>query len=222
MKHYAKERAIFIVSGIATLILTALGVRAGEVQPVNLPRLYVGKFESVERAPEGFGPFHRLNADIRRIKADNNAARLSSALTEALRKLGARADPLPSDTSGRPSSGWKVQGVFYALDESSRLVSVPSISTDKGPNVEVSVTVTDYALNPNTPFAVIGTQAALKGQGTAISWNPYVAAAKFVLHQDKGQDSIDVLASEIAQKIIDESESLLAHDAVNQNDTSNR
>jgi hypothetical protein len=212
MKLETKRRALFIV--VSTLILTASYVRADEAQPVGLPKLYVGKFEPVERAPNGFGPLHALNSDIRRMKADSNAARLSSALTVELRKLGARADPLPADASQRPNSGWLVQGVFYAMDENSRLISVPFVSTDKGPNVEVSVTVTDYALNPDIPFAVIGTKTVLKGQGTAISWNPYVAAAKFVLHQVKGQDSIAVLAAQIAQKIIDEHERLLAHDLI--------
>jgi hypothetical protein len=77
-------------------------------------------------------------------------------------------------------------------------------------------------LNPEVPFAVIGTEAVLKGQATAISWNPYVAAAKFVLHQVKGQDSIDVLAGQIAQKIVDEQQTLLEHDLVKQNETSSR
>jgi hypothetical protein len=182
------------------------------------PALYVGKFEPIERAPGGYGPLHALNADIRRMKADSNAARLSTAVTKALRKLGAHADPLPAEASRRPSS----QDVFYALDENSRLISVPFVHTDMGPNVEVSVTVTDYALNSDAPFAVIGTEAVLKGQGTAISWNPYVAAAKFVLHQVKGQDSIDVLAAQIAQKIVDEQQTLLEHDLIEQNETSSR
>jgi hypothetical protein len=94
------------------------------------------------------------------------------------------------------------------------------VHTDEGPNVEVSATVTDFSLNPDIPFAVIGTEAGLKGQGTAISWNPYVAAVKFVLHQVKGQDSIDALATEIAQKIIDEQQRLLEHDLSKQNATS--
>ena len=68
-----------------------------------------------------------------------------------LQKLRAHADPLPAETSRRPSSGWLIQGVFYALDENSRLISVPFVQTDKGPNVEVSVTVTDYALNSDVP-----------------------------------------------------------------------
>ena len=220
MKSDTRKRALFSV--VSTLILTASYVRAEQTQPASLPKLYVGKFQPVERAPNGFGPIHALNADIRRIKADSNAARLSTAVTAELRKLGANADPQSAGTPHQPNSGWLVQGVFYAMDENSRLISVPLVSSDKGPNVEVSVTITDYSLNPDIPFAVIGTEAVLKGQGTAISWNPYVAAAKFVLHQVKGQDSIAVLAAQIAQKIIDEHASLLAHDLVKQNDTSSR
>jgi hypothetical protein len=184
--------------------------------------MYVGKFEPIERAPNGFGPLHALNADIRRVKADSNAARLSTAVTSQLRKLGAHVEPLPTEAPHRLSSGWLIKGVFYAMDENSRLISVPFVHTDKGPNVEVSVTVTDYALNPDIPFAVIGSEAALRGQGTAISWNPYVAAAKFVLHQVKGQDSIDVLATQIAQKIIDERQRLLEHDPGKPDEPSSR
>jgi len=215
------QRTFSTFAALGSLILSATVANADETnsQPLALPTLYVGKFEPVEQAPHGFGPLHALNADIRRAKANSNAARLSSAVTEELRKLGAHADPLPAGASRRPNSGWLVQGVFYAMDENSRLISVPFISTDKGPSVEVSVTITDYSLNPDIPFAVIGTEAVLKGQGTAISWNPYVAAAKFVLHQVKGQDSIAVLAAQIAQKTIDEHERLLAHDLKKQNAT---
>ena len=224
MKRGTIQLASFSLAALSSLILIASGARANDVSSrvSAQPTLYVGKFEPIERAPSGFSPLRALNADMRRMKADSNAARLSTAVTKELQKLGAHADPLPAEASRRPSSGWLIQGVFYALDENSRLISVPFVHTDKGPNVEVSVTVTDYALNPDAPFAVIGTEAVLKGQGTAISWNPYVAAAKFVLHQVKGQDSIDVLAAQIAAKIVDELQTLLEHDLVKQNETSSR
>jgi hypothetical protein len=124
------------------LILVASGARADDVssQVSTQPTLYVGNFESIERAPSGFGPLHALNADLRRMKADSNAARLSTAVTKELQKLGAHADPLSAEASRRPSSGWLIQGVFYALDENSRLIFVPFVHIDKGPNVEVSVT----------------------------------------------------------------------------------
>jgi hypothetical protein len=224
MKKGTIQAASFALAVLSPVILVASGAKADDVSSrVSAhPMLYVGKFEPIEHAPTGFGPLHALNADIRRIKADSNAARLSTALTAELRKLGARADSLPADASRRPTSGWLIKGVFYALDENSRLISVPFVHTDRGPNVEVSVTVADFALNPDSPFAVIGTEAVLKGRGTAVSWNPYVAAAKFVLHQVKGEDSIDVLATQIAKKIIDERQRLLEHDPSKQNEPSNR
>jgi hypothetical protein len=120
----------------------------------------------------------------------------------------------PTQASQRPSSGWCIHGVFYALDEDARLVSVPFLTSQNGPNVEVSVSVADCAIEPTVPFAVIGTKAAIKGQGTAISWNPYVAAAKFVVHQVQGQDSMMALADQIANKIFEQRDELLAHDPV--------
>jgi hypothetical protein len=159
------QPALFALAVLSALTLMASDARAddGSSRLSAQPMLYVGKFEPIERAPTGFGPLHALNADIRRIKADSNAARLSTALTAALRKLGASADSLPADASQRPSSGWLIKGVFYARDENSRLISVPFVRTDKGPNVEVSMTIADFALNPDSPFAVIGTEAVLKG-----------------------------------------------------------
>jgi hypothetical protein len=48
--------------------LIASGARVSDVSSrvSAQPALYVGKFEPIERAPSGFGPFHALNADIRR------------------------------------------------------------------------------------------------------------------------------------------------------------
>ena len=57
------------------------------------------------------------------------------------------------------------------------------------------------------------TKRYFKGQGTAVSWNPYVAAAKFVVHHAQGEDSLQLLADQIAQKILDERQNLLMHDA---------
>jgi hypothetical protein len=208
-------KADFLVAAAALFILGVFTAQAEDAasQPPGMPPLYVGRFAPVEQAPEGSGPLHALNSRIRQRKADSNAAKLSSALVAALRKHQVPADPLPEDPALRPHSGWLVQGIFYALDENSRLISVPLLTSNKGPNVEVSVTVADFAMDPTMPFAVIGTDAALKGQGTAISWNPYVAAAKFVFYQAQGQDAIAVLADQIARKILDERPQLLAHDA---------
>ncbi len=113
----------FALAALCLSVLAASGARADDVSSrvSAQPVLYVGEFEPIERAPGGIGPLHALNADIRRMKADSNAA-----------------------------------------------------------------------------------------------------AAKFVLHQVKGQNSIDVLAAQIAQKIVDEQQTLLEDDLVKQNETSSR
>jgi Domain of unknown function (DUF4410) len=181
---------------------------------VNLPDLHVGSFKPVELGHSGFGPLHALNTDLHRMKADSNATKLSAALVKALTNKMLKADQFDA-SSPSARSGWLIEGVFYALDENARLVSVPFLGAHDGPNVEVSVTIADCARDPATPFAIIGTDAILKGQATAISWNPYVAAAKFVVHQVQGQDSTAVLADQIAVKIIEQRGSLLAHDPSN-------
>ncbi len=64
------------IAVLSSLILVASVARAGDVslQVSPQPMLYVGKYEPIERAPNGLGPLHALNADIRRMKADSNAA----------------------------------------------------------------------------------------------------------------------------------------------------
>jgi hypothetical protein len=208
------KKVEFIGALLLASVVTGTTVFAQEatLTPGALPILYVGRFAPIEQSGSGFGPLHALNADIHRIKADSNASSLSASLVEAFRKRQLQAEKLPTDLSQQPHSGWAIQGIFYALDENARLIAVPLLTSQKGPNVEVSVTISDCAGDTRVPFAIIGTKAALKGQGTAISWNPYVAAAKFAVHQVRGEDSLATLADQIAQKIVEQSAQLLTHD----------
>jgi hypothetical protein len=206
---------IGILSGL--LLPAATGVRAADPAAITaVPALYVGEFRPIEQAPQGRGPLRALNSDYRRLKADRNASRFTTALVESLRKQGLRAETLPEDPAARPTAGWLIRGMYYALDANSRLISLPLSGSDKGPNVEVTVTVADCAQNPEVPFAVIGSEAALKGQGTPVSWNPYVAAAKFVVQRAQGEDSVARLADDIARKILEVRADLVAHDPLRQ------
>lgn len=199
------------ISALALVLISAsAGAQPAGTQPAGMPMVYVGKFKPVESSPTGIGPLHALNSGMHQVKAENKAAQLSSALVEALRARKVSAEPLPEDAGKRPHSGWLVQGVYYALDQNSRLISGPL--SPKQDNVQVSLTVADLAGDPSVPFAVIGTDAVMKGQGAPVGWNPYVVAAKFVVHQVEGQDSTSALADQIAQKIIDQQQVLLAHD----------
>ena len=157
-------------------------VEEASARPVGLPTLYVGKFQPVESAPSRIGPLQRVNAGMHRVKAEAKAAQLSSSLVDALHKLKISAELLPEDAAARPHVGWVIKGVYYALDQNGRLVSLP-MEHENGPNVEVSVSIADCAADPYVPFAVLGTDAVMKGQGAPVGWNPYVVAAKFVFHE---------------------------------------
>jgi hypothetical protein len=184
--------------------------------PAPAPAIYVGSFQSAEASTgQGFGPLHGLSSSLHTHRVDENAEKLSQALVRALRAHGRPAQAL-SLAGASPSSGWIVRGVFYSLDSDSHLISVPFMGKKKGPNVEVTVTIADAAKDANTPFAVIGTDAALRGQGSAISWNPYIVAAKFVIHTVEGDRSIEALANEIATKILDNRAALDRNDPAHQ------
>jgi hypothetical protein len=81
MKWGTIQLASVALAAPCSLILIASVAGANDVSPrVSAhPKLYVGKFEPIERAPSGFGPLRALNTDMRRMKADSNAARLSTA-----------------------------------------------------------------------------------------------------------------------------------------------
>jgi hypothetical protein len=121
IKKGTTQPASFSLAVLSALTLVASGARAddGSSRLSAQPMLYVGKFGPIERAPTGFGP-----------------------------PCAERRHSLPAVASRRPHSGWLIKGVFYARGENSRLISVPFVGTDKGPHVEVSVTVTDYVTIP--------------------------------------------------------------------------
>ncbi|MCC8960669.1 hypothetical protein H8B02_46950, partial [Bradyrhizobium sp. Pear77] len=143
---------------------------------------------------------------------DQSASALSRAIVRELNAQGSPARYLPADASP-PSAGWLVNGVFYALDSRDPLLKLPFLDTaPKGPNTEVTVEIANLAVSPDVPFAVIGTDYRLKGQGSAVSWNPYIVAAKFVVNKIEASKSIDALANQIVAEIIAHRSSLAAHD----------
>jgi hypothetical protein len=57
------------------------------------------------------------------------------------------------------------------------------------------------------------TDSVLKGEGAPIGWNPYVASARFVAHRIEGDNSLNDLADQIAQKIAERSADLISRNA---------
>jgi hypothetical protein len=197
MRHL-KAIAVIAVFAVADAIVP------GQAQPAPgsaaVPTIYVGEFQPVDAA-QGHGPLGAIASTMHANTVDQGAKKLSDALVAALhsRKISVmrlhEADPLPAQ-------GWIVRGVLYSLDKESHLVSLPFHKSNQGPNVEVSVTIADASSAPGKPFAIVGTDAALKGQGSALSWNPYIIGAKLVIDKAESDSSIAKLAQQIADKIL--------------------
>jgi hypothetical protein len=177
----------------------------------SLPVMYVEEFQPVAQSSGGFGPLHAIGSGMRAHRVDSNAAALSRAVVKALANAHVAAEAIPTD-GPIPKSGWLIRGVFFSLDDGGHLLKIPFLSTNKAPNVEVTVTIADCAKDPNTPFAVIGTDSVLQGQGAPLGWNPYVVSARFVIHRIEGDHSLDGVAGDIAQKILEHRSSLVNQD----------
>ena len=127
---------------------------------------------------------------------------MSSQLVQDLTEAGmvARrlisAEPLPKD-------GWLVRGVFVSVDEGNRLrravVGFGAGHTD----LQVLVSVSNLRQGaPQPMYEIKSEEKSGKMPGAAITLNPYVAAAKFVLarrHLDKG---VRRAASDIAASVV--------------------
>jgi hypothetical protein len=174
--------------------------------------LYVEEFRPLSRPSSGFGPIHALASGLHTRRVDENVVALLRSLVASLSKLHVAAQALPPKEPV-PQSGWLLRGVFYSLDDGGHLLTIPFLSTRKKKNVEVTVTLTDSAKDPSAPFAIIGTDSVLKRQGAPIGWNPYVVSARFIVHRIEGDKSLNDLADQIAQKIVDRATELSNQDA---------
>ena len=175
------------------------------------PILYVEPFQPVTVKSSGIGPLHAVSSHLHARRADVNAEKLSQALVASLEKLNVDARAAPA-TVDLPNSGWRIAGVFYALDEGGHLLSIPFFNTQKSPDVQVTLTISDLGKSQSPPFAVIGADGVLKGQGAPLGWNPYVISARLVVHRIEGENTLNSLADQIAHKIVESTPALLAQD----------
>jgi hypothetical protein len=186
-----------LIRSVFVLLLTAGHSLA--LAAASLPILYVEPFQPVTVKSSGFGPLHAISAHLHAHRVDANADALSHALVTSLVKSNVDARVAPTE-NGLPNSGWCIAGVFYSLDEAGHLLSIPFLSTRKSPDVQVTVTISDLGQRQSPPFAVIGTDGVLKGQGAPLGWNPYVVSARFVMHRIEGEKSLTALADQMPKK----------------------
>lgn len=178
----------------------------------SMPTLYVEEFQPVSGTSHELRPLRALTSGVHSYRVDKNAAALSKALVQALLNAHVAAEALPSNRP-RPQTGWLLRGVYYSLDPDGHLLPIPFLNRGDAPNVEVTITLANGAKDPDAPFAILGKDSVLKGQGAPVGWNPYVVAARFIVNRFEGDKSLNDLANQIAQQIVGHSADLLNRDA---------
>ncbi len=127
---------------------------------------------------------------------------LATALVKDLTADGVPAERLPP---GRPlpSEGWLIRGVFTEAD-SGGIVRRAVIGFGSGrTSMEVQVGVSDLAHRPEESFLVFGTVTdPSRLPGGAVSRNPYVVVAKFVLEKGAPQRDVQHTAKAIADELV--------------------
>ena len=168
----------------------------GPQQPI-----YIADFKAAPaQSGSSSGPLSHLGASHQADKVEKNAAALAEALVRELNARGVATYRL-SDGNPAPNIGWVVSGVFSETVPHGIFSQFSSLGSS-APNTEVKVSIVDLGSASGEPARVMSTAASLGGQGSAFSLNPYILAAKVVVHRVASGRSIDDLARRIADQIL--------------------
>ncbi|MGA2403627.1 MAG: DUF4410 domain-containing protein [Syntrophobacteraceae bacterium] len=140
-------------------------------------------------------------------KAQRLVELLSDSLTGELQSRSIPAKRLQQGQS-IPNRGWLVQGQFLEAGEGNRvkraMVGFGAGATD----MQIEVSVIDLGSKSSEPFIVFGTESKSgRGPGAVVMWNPYAAAAKFVLSKRAPERDVRKTALQIADvlaKLVEE------------------
>ena len=137
-------------------------------------------------------------------KAHAAVGLMAASITDDLNSDGVPARRLYAGDS-KPTSGWLVRGVVTELDEGNQLRRAMVGFGAGASELQLWVGVTDLARNPDVPFYTLDAKdASGKMPGAAVKFNPYVAAAKFVMSRHATERDVKATASAIAKSIADE------------------
>ena len=126
---------------------------------------------------------------------------MSNSIVSDLQKAGYKAQRLTTG-SPNPSVGAWVHGVFTQVDEGNRLHrAVVGFGSGKA-KMQLFVTLTALSA-PQKPLYETSEEGGSREKvGAAITMNPYVAAAKFVMEKDAPERAVKSAASDIAKEIV--------------------
>jgi hypothetical protein len=126
---------------------------------------------------------------------------MATDIVNDLKKAGYKAQRL-SASDVKPVTGVWVHGVFTELDEGNRIRRAV-IGFGAG-EVKMDLYVTMHELShPGQPlYTVAESGGSGEKVGAAITMNPYVAAAKFVMEKNAPEKTVKKTAGEISQDVI--------------------
>jgi hypothetical protein len=126
---------------------------------------------------------------------------MASDIVGDLKKAGYKAQRLAA-SEVKPETGVWVHGVFTELDEGNRRRRAVIGFGAGEAKMDLFVTMNDLA-NPGQPlYNVSESGDSGKKVGAAITLNPYVAAAKFVMEKNAPEKTIKKTASDISNDVI--------------------
>ncbi len=101
-----------------------------------------------------------------------------------------------------PREGWLIRGVFTEVGEGNRLQRAVIGFGAGATTMEVLVTLSDLARDPDHPFAIFGTvKDPSMLPGGIVFLNPYVMAAKFVLGKNASERDVKKTCQEIVDEL---------------------
>jgi hypothetical protein len=126
---------------------------------------------------------------------------MATDIVNDLKKASYKAQRLGT-TDAKPSSGAWVHGVFTELDEGNRIHRAVIGFGAGEAKMNLYVTMNDLAHPEQALYNVTESGDSGNKPGAAITLNPYVAAAKFVMEKNAPDKTVKKTASEISAEII--------------------
>jgi len=149
---------------------------------------------------------HVVNGPLRQTKdpatqVQNLVNLMATDIVQDLTKAGFKAQRLAA-TDVRPSEGVWVHGVFTELNEGNRRQrAVIGFGTGQA-KMDLYVTMNDLSQPDQPLYTATASGESGKKPGAAITMNPYVAAAKFVMEKNAPEKTIKKTAGDISKDII--------------------
>jgi hypothetical protein len=125
---------------------------------------------------------------------------MAKSIIYDLQKAGYQAERLLPG-SAQPAMGAWVQGVFTEVDEGNRRRRAIVGFGSGEAKMDLYVTLTDLAAPQKPLYEAANNENSGKKIGAAITMNPYVAAAKFVMEKQAPEKTVRKTASDIAKEI---------------------